>query len=295
MKKILITGANSYIGCSFRQYAMQHYAADFSIDTMDVRGDAWRQKDFKGYDCILHVAGIAHADVGRVSEKEKEAYYQVNTNLAIAVAEKAKAEGVGQFILMSSMIIYGGAKRITKEIEPKPSNFYGDSKWQADQAIRALAAENFAVTVLRPPMVYGKGCKGNYQVIAKYARTAPIFPEVMNERSMLYIENLCEFLCVVIKEQRAGIFFPQNKELVNTCEMVKEIAKVNGHQLCTISWLKPFVAIGRKMPGKIGELCQKAFGSSYYELEMSEYDFEYRVVDFQESVRRTEEKVRDRE
>ena len=289
MKKILITGANSYIGCSFRQYAMQHYAADFSIDTMDVRDDAWRQKDFKGYDCILHVAGIAHADVGRVSEKEKEAYYQVNTNLAIAVAEKAKAEGVGQFILMSSMIIYGGAKRITKEIEPKPSNFYGDSKWQADQAIRALAAENFAVTVLRPPMVYGKGCKGNYQVIAKYARTAPIFPEVMNERSMLYIENLCEFLCVVIKEQRAGIFFPQNKELVNTCEMVKEIAKVNGHQLCTISWLKPFVAIGRKMPGKIGELCQKAFGSSYYELEMSEYDFEYRVVDFQESVRRTEE------
>lgn len=289
MKKILITGESSYIGCSFRQYALQHYAADFCIDTIDVRDDAWRQKDFKIYDCILHVAGIAHADVGHVSEKEKEAYYQVNTNLAIAVAKKAKAEGVGQFILMSSMIIYGGAKRITKETEPKPGNFYGDSKWQSDQAIRALATENFAVTVLRPPMVYGKGCKGNYQVIAKFARTAPVFPKVVNKRSMLYIENLCEFLCVVVKEQRAGIFFPQNKELVNTCELVKEIAEVNGHRLCAISWLKPFVTIGRKMPGKIGELCRKAFGSSYYDLEMSEYDFEYRVVDFQESVRRTEE------
>lgn len=289
MKKILITGANSYIGCSFRQYALQHYAADFCIDAIDVKDDAWKQKDFKGYDCILHVAGIAHVDVGIVSENEKEAYYQVNTDLAIAVAEKAKREGVSQFILMSSMIVYGGIKCITKDTEPKPANFYGDSKWQADQAIRALAAENFAVTVLRPPMVYGKGCKGNYQVIAKFARTAPVFPKVVNERSMLYIENLCEFLCIVVKEQRAGIFFPQNKELVNTCEMVKEIARVNGHKLCTMSCLKPFVAIGRKMPWKIGELCQKAFGSSYYELEMSEYDFEYRVVDFQESVRRTEE------
>ena len=288
MTKVLITGAESYIGQSFAEYARKNYATEFEIDTIDMKKEAWKDYSFSGYDCIFHVAGIAHADVGKVSEDVKAQYYRVNTELAIETAAKAKAEGVKQFVLMSSMIVYGGIECITKETEPKPANFYGDSKWQADKGVRALSTEEFLVTVLRPPMIYGKGSKGNYPTLAKLAKKLPVFPKVDNKRSMLYIENLCEFLCVVMKERRAGIYFPQNKELVNTSDMVEEIAKVAGSRLWVSPLLTPFVVIGKKIPGKIGGLFQKAFGSSYYEPEMGETGFEYCKYDLRESIWLTE-------
>lgn len=291
MTKVLITGAGSYVGGSFAEYARKHYATEFEIDTIDMKQESWKDYSFSGYDCIFHVAGIAHADVGKVSEDVKAQYYRVNTELAIETAAKAKAEGVRQFVLMSSMIVYGGMEHISKETEPKPANFYGDSKWQADKGVRALGTEEFLVTVLRPPMIYGKGSKGNYPTLAKLARKLPVFPKVHNKRSMLYIENLCEFLCIIMKEQLPGIYFPQNKEPVNTSDMVAEIAKVSGHKLWITSVLTPFVVIGKKMPGKIGDLLQKAFGSSYYAREMGETGFDYCKYDLSESIWLTEGKT----
>lgn len=289
MKKVLITGANSYIGCSFDAYIKEHYPQEFSVDTVDMIDGSWREKDFSGYDVVFHVAGLAHADVGNVSDEIKQKYYKINTDLAIETAKKAKAEGVKQFVFMSSMIVYGGKTHITQDTEPQPANFYGDSKWQADKGIRELQNNDFCVTVLRPPMIYGKGSKGNYPTLAKLAKKLPIFPKVYNKRSMLYIENLCEILYLIMKTSRAGIFFPQNKELVNTSDMVKQIAEANGHKIWVTAFLTPFVALGMKMPGKIGGLCQKAFGSSYYEMSMSECDLEYRKVSSVESIERTEE------
>ena len=204
MKKVLITGAGSYIGTSFEDYAAEKYPEDLTIDTIDMVDGTWREYDFRPYDIVFHVAGIAHADIGNVDEETKQKYYAVNTDLAIETAEKAKAQGVKQFVFMSSAIIYGDSaplgkrKRITKATRPHPANFYGDSKWKADRGIRKLADDSFTVTVLRPPMIYGKGSKGNYPTLSKMAKKLPVFPKVMNERSMLYIENLCEFLCQVM-------------------------------------------------------------------------------------------------
>jgi len=290
MKRVLITGANSYIGCSFEQYVQKYYADELTVDTVDMIDGTWREKDFSSYDAVFHVAGIAHADVGNVSEEVKRKYYAVNTDLTIETAQKAKAEGVKQFVFMSSMIVYGGQEHITKDTEPQPANFYGDSKWQADKGVRALQREDFCVTVLRPPMIYGKGSKGNYPLLAKLAKKLPIFPKVNNKRSMLYIENLCEFLCLIMKTPKAGVFFPQNSELVNTGDMVKQIALASGHKILVTSLLTPFVWLGMKMPGKIGGLCQKAFGSSYYEPEMSECGLEYRKFDLSDTIRLTEAK-----
>lgn len=290
MKKVLITGANSYIGTSFENYVKEHYADELQVDTVDMIDGSWREKDFSGYDTVFHVAGLAHADVGNVSEEVKKKYYAINTDLTIETAKKVQAEGVGQFVFMSSMIVYGGAEHITKESEPKPANFYGDSKWQADKGVRELQSENFCVTVLRPPMIYGKGSKGNYPVLARLAKKLPIFPKVNNKRSMLYVGNLCEFLCQIMINPQAGVFFPQNAELVNTSEMVKQIARVNGHKIWVTPLLAPFVAIGIRMPGKIGGLCKKAFGSSYYEPQMSECGMNYRKYGLAESVKLTEEK-----
>ena len=288
MKRILITGANSYIGCSFETYAKEHYAADFEIDTLDMTVDSWREHDFSAYDAVFHVAGLAHADVGNVSEAVQQRYYAVNTDLAIETAEKAKAAGVGQFVFMSSMIVYGGLECITKDTEPAPANFYGDSKWQADRGIRELQSEEFCVTVLRPPMIYGKDSKGNYPLLAKLAKKLPVFPRVYNKRSMLYIENLCEFLCLIMKEPEAGVFFPQNAELVNTSDMVQQIARACGHKIWVTTLLTPFAVLGMKLPGKIGGLCRKAFGSSYYDPEMSVYTHSYQQYDLSTSIKRIE-------
>ena len=106
MKKVLITGENSYIGTSFEQYAAEHYPSELRIDTVDMIDGIWRDKDFSRYDIVYHVAGLAHADVGKVDDVTKAKYYTVNTDLAIEVCAKAKAEGVKEFIFMSSLIVY---------------------------------------------------------------------------------------------------------------------------------------------------------------------------------------------
>ena len=288
MKRILVTGKNSYIGTAFLQYGERHYPEAFRIDTVSMRDGTWRDMDLSVYDAVLHVAGIAHADIGHASEEMKRRYYEVNTNLTLEAAGRAKAAGVRQFVFMSSMIVYGGQEYVTKDTVPAPANFYGDSKWKADQGVRDLADETFQVAVLRPPVIYGKGSRGNYPVLAKMAKKLPVFPRVNNSRSMLYIENLCEFLCRIMLEGGGGVFFPRNRETVSTSELVKAIAECAGHKIRITSMLAPFVSLGKHVPGKTGDLCRKAFGSSCYEPGMGETDWDYQVADWKESVRRTE-------
>ena len=288
MKRILIAGKNSYIGTSFTQYVEKYYPKEFQVEAVSLRDRDWRERDFSGYEAVFHVAGIAHADVGHATEEEKREYYRVNRDLVLETARKAKEAGVGQFVFMSSMIVYGRTEHVTEDTIPKPENFYGDSKWQADKGVRELADAEFQVAVLRTPMIYGKGSKGNYPVLAKMAKKLPVFPRVKNQRSMLYIENLCEFLCCIIREGRGGIFFPQNEEIIGTSQLVEMIAGTCGPRIWITPLLAPLVAIGKRLPGKIGDLCRKAFGSSYYELEMSRTEWNYRIVDWKESVRRTE-------
>lgn len=296
-KRVLITGAGSYIGETFRAYAGKHYPA-LHIDAVDMLDGSWKRADFSSYDIIYHVAGIAHADVGNVDDATKEKYYKVNTDLAVEVAEKAKAEGVKEFIFMSSMIVYGdsvlfGVKKIVDEhTVPNPANFYGDSKLQADVAVRDLADDKFKVVVLRPPMIYGKGSKGNYPTLAKLAKKLPVFPKIENERSMLHIDNLCEFLCQIMLVEFSTpsvVLIPQNAEWTKTSEMVREIGEVCGKRVRIVGILNPAVWVGSKVPGKIGGLVNKAFGNSAYAQSMSVYEgIDYQKVDLKESIRRTE-------
>ena len=294
MKKVLITGANSYIGVSFESYAKEHYSAELSIDTVDMIDGTWRQKDFTPYDIVYHVAGIAHADVGKVTDEVKSKYYKINTDLAIDTCKKAKTEGVSQFVFMSSAIVYGDSapygktKRITADTEPSPANFYGDSKWQADKGVRELGDESFIVTVLSPPMIYGNGSKGNYPTLAKMAKKLPVFPNMQNERSMLYIENLCEFLCQIMIRGERGVFWPQNAEYSRTSEMVKMIAEVNGHKIHVSKGWNWVVGLARIIPGKPKGLANKAFGNMSYDQDLSIYGFEYQLISLQKSIERTE-------
>ncbi|AGE29663.1 NAD-dependent epimerase/dehydratase family protein [Enterococcus faecium] len=260
MKKILITGANSYIGTSFKQW-MTQFQDEYQIDTLSVRGDAWRERDFSEYDTIFHVAGIAHADVSKVSEETKQLYYAVNRDLAIETAKKYKQDlsgKNGQFIYMSSIIIYGeetniNKKRIiTPDTKPNPSNFYGDSKLQAEIGLQPLDDDTFHVAILRPPMIYGPGSKGNYQQLVKLANKLPIFPDVKNERSMLHIDKLSVFVKERIDAQDSGVFFPQNDQYVRTSHMVRDIAQENGKKIYLFSYMNWAIRLLGYVPGKIG-------------------------------------------
>lgn len=284
MKRILITGKNSYIGTSLEKWLMKE-PDQYSIDTIDMKDESWKEKDFSQYDVVFHAAGIAHVS----SDPRMEAiYYKVNRDLAIQTAEKAKADKVKQFIFMSSIIVYGDSsdsKRvIDKNTIPNPSNFYGNSKLQAEKGIKYLESTHFKIVVVRPPMVYGKGSKGNYPRLANMAKKIPIFPSFDNQRSMLHIDNLCEFIKVMIDNEESGLYFPQNKEYVNTSELVYKIAEVHGKKIWMIGWMNWLI---RMMFG-LG-IINKLFGNLIYEKTMSMYDkTDYRVRDFSKSIELTE-------
>ena len=291
MKKILITGANSYIGTSFEKYIKDNYPDEYVVDTVDMIDGIWREKDFSGYDSVFHVAGVAHSDNGKISEEKAKLYYSVNTDLTVETAQKAKADGVKQFIFMSSAIVYGDSapigkkKVITRETSVSPANCYGDSKVQAEKGISEIENDSFKVVILRPPMIYGRGSKGNYPTLSKLAQKLPVFPYVKNERSMLYIGNLCEFVRLMVENEEEGIFWPQNADYSNTSELVKMIADAYSKRIIVIPG---FTWALKLMGGKVG-LVNKAFGNLSYDMELSTYSCNYRIVmTLEEAVRLTE-------
>ncbi len=289
MKKILITGANSYVGMSVASY-LEKWPGCYSVDTVDMIGEAWRKDSFRDYDAVFHVAGIVHREQSKNDPQQKALYEKVNTRLAIETAEKAKAEGVRQFIFMSSASVYGLSAplgqvvTITKDTPLTPVDNYGISKAKAEEGLQALADEHFKLAILRPPMIYGKDCKGNYQTLAKLAKKLPFFPWVENQRSMLYIENLAEFIRLIVDDEAEGIFCPQDQAYVNTCEMVNLIAHFSGKNILMVKGFTWALKLLRPVTAAV----DKAFGSLCYDPALSGYPKDYCVKDLREAIRETE-------
>lgn len=286
MKKILITGSNSYIGTSFEKWVAQ-WPDKYSVDTIDMIDGTWKEKDFSLYDVVFHVAGLAHVST---DPKMESLYYKVNRDLTIETAKKAKNEGVKQFIFMSSIIVYGDSSHINKKrvidrnTLANPTNFYGNSKLLAEEGIKSLEDDEFKIVILRPPMIYGKGSKGNYPKLAKMAQKLPVFPNLDNERSMLHIDNLCEFIRLMIDNEEHGLFFPQNTEYVKTAEMVRLIAEAHGKEIRLTKVFNPLL----KLVGNFAAVINKAFGNLVYEQSLSDYKETYCIRSLKESIRLTE-------
>lgn len=257
MKKIVIVGAGSYIGTSFQDHIRNSgEKRNYEIHALGAKGLQPRRELFEGFDVVFHVAGIVHR---RETKKNAGLYYKVNRDFAVAVAKAAKEAGVGQFIILSSMSVYGWCRGcIGKHTIPHPDSHYGRSKLQADREIWKMNAPDFRVAILRPPMVYGRNCRGNYQALRKLAVMTPFFPGTDNARSMIYIGNLCEFVKEVADKGKHGLFFPQDREYVDTGIMVKTIAECHGKKVRLVrgfGWLE-------SLPFKF---CRKVFGSLAYE------------------------------
>lgn len=279
MKNILITGTKSYIGTSLEHWLMRE-SDQYKIDTVDMKDESWKGKDFSEYDVIFHVAGIAHI---KETKDNQELYYKVNRDLAYETAQKAKRDGAEQFIFLSSMSVYGIENGIIdKNTETQPNTAYGKSKIEAEELINKLHDESFVVATLRPPMVYGKGCKGNYPRLARLAVKTPIFPKINNKRSMIYIDNLSEFVKQLIDNKSSGLFFPQNTEYVNTGEMVQLIANAHGRNIVMTKLFNPLLRLLNT------STINKVLGDLVYDMSMSKYGSDYRVCEFRESINETE-------
>ncbi len=287
MIRVLITGANSFVGTNVEKWLLKT-PWEFAVDTVDTMNDSWKSADFSKYVAVFHVAGIAHVDP---KPEMASLYYKVNRDLAIEVATWAKGHGVKQFIYMSSKIVYHASKSlrgdvVDKNTRPNPNDFYGDSKLQAEKGLNALACDTFKVCILRPPMIYGPGNKGNLPRLAWLAVKSPVFPAWHNRRSMIHIYNLAEFIRQIILREYNGTFYPQNTELSDTVEIVRTVAREHGHKICISRLLKPFVWLGAFCFPAI----PKMFADSYYDPEMSKYEFDYQVVSLSESLKGLEVK-----
>ncbi|HEP1803128.1 TPA: NAD-dependent epimerase/dehydratase family protein [Streptococcus suis] len=280
MKRVLITGANSYIGTSFEKYVKENNV-DFEIDTLDLLNPKWDEFDFTPYDSIFHVAAIVHKNEKKINP---DLYFSVNRDLPVKLANIAKIQGVKQFVFLSSMSVYGNHYEeisfYTKEI---PNTYYGKSKLEAEKLLEKLDSNSFKVVILRPPMVYGPNAKGNYSRLSKLSKILVVFPKVENQRSMIFIDNLLEFIVQIILREKKGVFFPQNAEYVNTSELLKLIGHVHGKKTYLTKLFNPFINLLFKFA-----TIKKVFGNLVYDKELSSYDFEYQIRRFEESIRLTE-------
>lgn len=286
--RIVITGANSYIGNNIQSY-IQNNNDELDVSQLDVVGEQWRQFDFSGYDCVIHVAAIVH----RKDEVSWEQYKQINVELTSEIAEKAKRQGVKQFVFLSSMGVYGVEKSlsrkksvVTNETELKPSSMYGKSKYLAEQRLMEMEDESFKVVIVRPPNVYGPGCKGNYiSTYATVVRKLPVIPKAFStiKQSILYIDNLSRFIYLLILQQKSGIYTPQDATCVSAVEIMQYISESLGLNRKTSAFWGLFI-----YPISFLSLIRKGYGGIAYDKNNShQNEFDYQIVSCKEGIERT--------
>lgn len=259
--KILVIGQGSYIGENFKKYAWLKY--NCQVDICNAKNGEWKKIDFSNYNVIYDVAGIVHI---KETSKNSKLYYAVNRDLAYEIAQKAKKSKVRQFVYLSSMSVYGLVYgRIDSNTPVNPQNAYGKSKFEAEKLLWQLGDEEFTVSILRPPMVYGKGCKGNYQKLRKFALKSPIFPKCRNERSMIYIDNLSSIVWKTIENCVGGVIFPQNIDYFCTYDMVSHVACIHKKKIYGIKVTNFLVDFLKKYSKLLG----KVFGDLVYEKELN--------------------------
>ena len=284
---ILITGKNSYIGESIKTHLTRF---GHNVSDVDTIGNEWQKIDYSSYDSIVHVAAIVHNDAKIASP---ELFQKVNTQLPFEIAKLAKKSGVKQFVFISTMAVFGAEKSLTKEYSIVNSNTalnpisaYGQSKLQAEQLLKTLESDNFVLSIVRPPNVYGPNCRGNYiYLFRKLAKLLFVCPYAYTniKQSMLYIDNLSELIRLVIENNSGGIYMPQDDYIPNTVDIITAIRKTIGKKTLNSKLLGKCVALFSKI-----SIVNKIYGGVCYEETISNhFDNKYQIVPFEKGIELT--------
>lgn len=263
-KTLMITGASGFIGSNF----IERYKEKYNIIPVDLLKTKPEEIEFEGVDTVLHLAALVHQMKGAPREK----YFEVNTELTKNVAENAKKSGVKHFVFYSTVKVYGydgdlyNHKLILDEnSECNPvDDPYGESKWEAEKILKNLESDNFKVGVIRPPMVYGKGVKGNMESLIKLIKRVPILPfnYNKNKRSLVNIENLMYLTTLVIDKEGQGVFLPLDEKNLSLKEIVEGIEKAYGLKRINIPMIQPFFWLLTKLKPNI---MVRLYGSLQFE------------------------------
>jgi UDP-glucose 4-epimerase len=176
-------------------------------------------------------------------------YERVNVTQALDLAQRAKNAGVGQFIFMSTVKVYGEETEeiYTETFTCKPQDEYGKSKLKAENELKKLEDENFCVTIIRTPIVYGFGVRANIKNLVTLVQKVPLLPfgNIKNKRSMVYVGNLCHLIDELIKQKQSGIFLASDDEPLSTSQLIELIAKNLNKKifLVTIPLFKTFLKL----------------------------------------------------
>ena len=284
--KICIIGKNSYIGNHIDQWLSM---SDHSVFQLDVLSEDWRNHDYSQYDVVIHVAGIVH----QPNCQDAALYTRVNTEMPICIAEKFKKSRTSKsvFVFLSTMAVFGVSKRLGKNVihedtPTSPAGLYGKSKLSAEEGLLPLQDDNFDVIIVRPPNVYGKGCRGGYvKGFERVVRKLPMIPRAFTnvKQSVIYIDNLSEFIRLAIEQKRTGIFMPQDNCAVSAVDICTAIAKGVGKKPRTSVLLGFAVRLFSFIP-----VIQKAYGGVEYDMKLSQVEgMNYVVVPFEEAMVRT--------
>jgi UDP-glucose 4-epimerase len=276
--KILITGKKSYIGNSFKTW-INKQDKNLIVDQISLRENKLDSISFGSHDVILHVVGIAHISSNKKLIPE---YFRVNRDLAIETAKKAKKEGVKQFILTSSMTIFGddlpiGNYNSIDLTKLKPTNAYGKSKLEADLAIQKMTDTSFKVVILRIPMVYGKNSKGNLPKLEKIASKLLFYPKITNIRSVLNIDNLSRLIHQIVLKNISGVFYPQDKTFFDTNKFIKALRLKKNKRTIILPFTKYLI----KLMAFFIKSINKIYGNKFYDQVISDIPgVKYQLEDY---------------
>lgn len=228
VKKVLITGTSGYVGKHLVHFLENNQCM---VDQISVRDDKWMDKEFNNYDVVIHLAALVHNNEPGADMKR---FMDVNYKLTKQLADKSKAEGVKQFIFFSTMAVFGlegsvgRPEVVNKHTECRPVSEYGISKLKADEYLLDLSDDKFKVSIVRPPMIYGENSPGNFKHLKQYAKFIPIYFDIHNERSAIYIGNLTLFVKDLIDREAEGIYYPSDNQHLSTNNVIRTIRANQG-------------------------------------------------------------------
>lgn len=220
-KNILVTGSSGFIGSIF----IEEFSDLFNINVVSLKEEKIEKINFSEIETVLHLAGKAH----EMSPIPDQVYFDINEHLTLNFAKAAKSAGVKHFIFVSTIKVYGEKQLVNNKINLRtsaiPDEPYGASKYAAERGLLDLQSDTFRISILRIPLVYGKGVKGNLLKLLKLAQKPfPLpFKGIKNERSLLYVSNLNAFISNIILQEAEGLFLVADLVPMSTEKIIQTI------------------------------------------------------------------------